>query len=154
MKLEQEIKQKKFKDEYQKASVNIPFTYFWVQDKLRDRLKPHDISLQQFNILRILRGQYPNPATINILKERMLDKSSDASRLVERLRIKGYIERMVSTKDRRSVDIRISETGLSMLATIDEDFWKYEAVFEVLTNDEVRVLNELLDKLRSPADVG
>src|SRR5688500_16480790 len=105
MKLEEEIQQSRFRNEYHKVAINITFTHFWLMDQMRQMLKPYGISMQQFNILRILRGQHPKPATINLLKERMLDKSSDASRLVERLKKKGLVERVTCEKDRRSVDI-------------------------------------------------
>jgi DNA-binding MarR family transcriptional regulator len=148
MRLEEEIQQKKFRNAYAKAIVNITYTHFWLQDQLRKHLKPHDISSQQFNILRILRGQHPKPATINLLKERMLDKSSDASRLVERLRKKGLIDRLVCSKDRRSVDIIITEKGLNLLAELDNMNEKMDSVFSALTEEEAEQLNELLDKLR------
>ncbi|WP_245598568.1 MarR family transcriptional regulator [Sporocytophaga myxococcoides] len=101
MRLEDEIKQKEFRNEFQKTAVNIIFTFNWLDARTRNFMKDYDLTPQQFNILRILRGQYPNPSTINLLKERMLDKMSDASRLVERLRIKELLERSPSSEDRR-----------------------------------------------------
>ena len=101
MKLEEEIAQQKFAGEQQKAMINLLFTYHWAVSKMKSDFKPYDITMQQFNILRILRGQMPNPCTINILKERMLDKMCDASRMVDRLLQKGFIERCVNKKDRR-----------------------------------------------------
>src|ERR1700720_688188 len=111
MQLEQEIKQEKFKTEDEKLTVNLIFTHYWLLDKLKDRLRPYGISMQQYNVLRILRGQGSNPASINLLKERMLDKSSDASRLVERLRLKELVDRIICPNDRRAVEIRISTKG-------------------------------------------
>jgi len=93
MKLESEIKQKKFKDEYHKLAVNIIYTHGWLNSHQTEILNKQGLTPQQYNILRILRGRYPEPATVNMLKERMLDKMSDVSRLVERLRIKKLIER-------------------------------------------------------------
>lgn len=148
MKLEDEIKQAKFKSVYAKLAVNISYTHFWVQDQLRQKLKVHQISLQQFNILRILRGQHPKPATINLLKERMLDKSSDASRLVERLRKKGLIERMICEEDRRSVNIVITDKGLQLLTNLESIDEMHSKIFSALSEEEVTQLNELLDKLR------
>jgi DNA-binding MarR family transcriptional regulator len=148
MKLEDEIKQSKFKSVFTKATVNISYTHFWLQEKMRQLLKTHGISLQQFNILRILRGQHPKPATINLLKERMLDKSSDASRLVERLRKKNLIERLVCEEDRRSVNIVITEKGLQLLSKLEtiDDYLRDS--LSALTEEEAEQLNSLLDKLR------
>ena len=111
MKLEQEIKQPKFRNEYHKLAVNVLYTNGWLVNLYSSLFSKHDITSNQYNILRILRGQYPNPVTINLLKERMLDKMSDASRLVERLRRKGFVKRDLSSKDRRCVDVFITEKG-------------------------------------------
>lgn len=148
MRLEDEIKQKEFKNEFQKTGVNIIFTFNWLDSRTRSFLKNYDLTPQQYNILRILRGQYPNPSTINLLKERMLDKMSDASRLVERLRVKELLERNPSSEDRRSVNILISQKGLDLLAEIDKNFHEYEKVFNSLTVEDATILNQLLDKLR------
>jgi len=148
MQLEQEIKQEKFKTEEEKLTVNLIFTYYWLLDRLKDRLRPYGISMQQYNVLRILRGQGEKPASINLLKERMLDKSSDASRLVERLRIKGLVDRIICPMDRRAVEIRISNKGLELLTNIDKEDLKSKEIFESLKPEGVRKLNDLLDELR------
>jgi len=148
MHLEQEIKQEKFTSPDQKLTVNLIFTYYWFVDKMKGRLRPHDISMQQYNILRILRGQGNNPASINLLKERMLDKSSDASRLVERLRVKGLVDRIICPMDRRAVEIRISEKGLDILKKIDFEDTQLQEISQSLNPEEVLKLNDLLDKLR------
>lgn len=147
MQLDKEIKSK-FENEYQKVVVNVIYTYGWVTSILKKRLEKYAITLQQFNILRILRGQYPNPATINLLKERMLDKMSDTSRIVDRLVQKGLVTRAVSRRDRRAVDIIISEQGLELLKHLDPDITPDALLMENLTENEARQLNELLDKLR------
>jgi DNA-binding MarR family transcriptional regulator len=148
MRLEDEIKQKEFKNEYAKSLVNIIYTFNWVDSHTRDFLKKFSITPQQFNILRILRGQQPNPATINLLKERMLDKMCDASRMVERLKTKNLVERQVCEKDRRAVDIIITKKGLDLLTKIDKEMPDYEKIMQNLTTAEVKQLNQLLDKLR------
>jgi len=148
MHLEDEIKQEKFASPEQKLNVNLIFTYYWLVDKLKNRLLPYDISMQQFNILRILRGQGNNPATINLLKDRMLDKSSDASRLVERLRLKGLVERIICPQDRRSVEIRISAKGLDLLKRIDAEEDQFTVLSNEMSKSEIGQLNELLDKMR------
>ena len=148
MKLEEEIAQHQFAGEQQKAMINLLFTYHWAVSKMKSDFKPYDITMQQFNILRILRGQMPNPCTVNILKERMLDKMCDASRMVDRLLQKGFIERCVNKKDRRAVDIKISNEGLALLAKFDE-ITDPNKLFSALTDLEAKTLNQLLDKVRS-----
>lgn len=147
MELEKEIAQKSFKSERHKAMVNLIYTYYWANNLTRSDFTDYDITPQQYNILRILRGQYPNPSTINLLKERMLDKMCDASRMVDRLKQKDLIERCVNKKDRRSVDIVISQKGLDLLSKIDTEV-DQERVTKNLTEDEAKQLNALLDKLR------
>lgn len=148
MKLEQEIRQESFRNEYHKLAVNIYYTHFWVQEHLRKQLKPYNISLQQYNILRILRGQLPKPASINLLKERMLDKSSDTSRLIERLRLKGLVKRAVSAHDRRSVDIVITQKGLDILSAIANAESTLDDAMRNISEEKARLLNELLDEVR------
>jgi DNA-binding MarR family transcriptional regulator len=148
MRLEDEIKQKEFKNEYAKSVVNIIYTFNWVDAQTKDFLKKFDITSQQFNILRILRGQQPNPATINLLKERMLDKMCDASRMVDRLKSKSLVERQICEKDRRAVDIIITKKGLDLLSKIDKEMSDYEKVMQNLNPTEIKQLNNLLDKLR------
>lgn len=148
MKLEQEIKQPKFRNEYHKLAVNVLYTNGWLVNLYSNLFSKHDITSNQYNILRILRGQYPNPATVNLLKERMLDKMSDASRLVERLRIKGFIKRDLSSKDRRCVDVIITDKGLHLLKEIDKLNDKHDSFLKNLSESEAKKLNNLLDKLR------
>ncbi len=148
MELEKEIQSNKFEDNYHKAVVNISYTFSWLSTILRARLEKHKITHQQFNILRILRGQYPNPATVNLLKERMIDKMCDASRIVDRLVQKALVTRCTNSKDRRAVDIRISDEGLKVLAMIDQELKMSDILNCNITNEEAQVLCTLLDKLR------
>jgi DNA-binding MarR family transcriptional regulator len=111
-------------------------------------IKPFGLTVQQFNILRILRGQHPKPATVKLLKERMLDKMSDASRLVEKLRSKGFVDRKLCDKDRRNVDVIITKEGLELLKKIDEKEKDAEDLLKNLKNEELDILNDLLDKIR------
>lgn len=149
MKIEDEIFQGKFKNKNHKVLINIFYTFNWLYERQLNILKPFDLTIQQFNILRILRGQYPNPATIKLLKERMLDKMSDASRLVEKLRSKGFLERRICDTDRRNVDVLITEEGLNLLEQIDEKDKEFDRLVENLESDEIDKLNNLLDKIRS-----
>ncbi len=147
MELEKEIFQKNFKSEQQKAMINLIYTYHWANNNARQEFLPYDITMQQFNILRILRGQYPNPSSINLLRERMLDKMCDASRMVDRLKQKELIERCVNKKDKRSVDILISQKGLDLLEKIDKEI-NIDGSTSNLTIEEAKTLNMLLDKMR------
>lgn len=148
MQIGEEIQSNKFEDNYHKAVINITYTYGWLSNTLRCRFEKHNLTQQQFNVLRILRGQYPNPATINMIKERMLDKMSDASRIVDRLIQKGLVSRCTNNKDRRAVDIRISEAGLETLSKMDEEFKTSDMLKNNLTEEEAGKLSDLLDKLR------
>ena len=149
MKLEDEIKQgKAFTNEYSKIIVNLIYTYNWLESTTKAFFTKYDLTSQQYNILRILRGQHPSPATINLLRERMLDKMCDASRLVERLRIKGLVERNQSLEDKRAVDIVITQKGLELLSSIAGNMPEYESILQTLTLEEAESLNTLLDKLR------
>ena len=148
MKIEQEIQQKSFKSEYQKLLINLLFTHGWVMSHQKKLFEDYDITTTQFNILRILRGQHPDPVSINILKERMLDKMSDTSRLVERLRIKGFVDRKVCDDDRRKSEVRITEEGMKLLSKLDYVDDKYMEIFSAVNENEAKTLNNLLDKLR------
>jgi DNA-binding MarR family transcriptional regulator len=148
MKLEDEIKQKKFKDEYEKLVVNLIFTGNWMNLMNAKNLKPHGLTLPQFNVLRILRGQHPNPATVNLLIERMLDKSSNASRIVDKLLKKNLVVRKICKKDRRSVDVMITEKGLALLKLIDDKNKDWQKNYKSLNLEEAKKLNYLLDKIR------
>ncbi len=148
MRIDDEIQSSKFEDNYHKAVVNIAYTEGWLNNTLRCHFEKYNLTNQQFNILRILRGQYPKPATVNLLKERMIDKMSDASRIVDRLVQKEMITRCTNNKDRRAVDIRISEKGLEVLAAMDVEFKTKDFLKNNLTSEEAGQLSDLLDKLR------
>ena len=148
MELEKEIKQKKFKNQYEKLTVNLMFTNSWLNSIQNKLFKPYGLSPQQYNVLRILRGQNPEPASVNLIMDRMLDKTSNASRLVEKLRQKGLIDRKPCKNDRRQVDIFITDNGLELLAEIDVNFSGFEKNFHTLTETEAQTINDLLDKLR------
>jgi len=148
MQLSKEIKTSKFENPFQQALVNLIFTYHWSSQQVKDVLTPFDITQQQYNVMRILRGQYPSPSTINLIKSRILDKMSDTSRIVDRLIQKGYVEKSTNNYDKRAVDIIISDKGLSLLKKMDKevDFSKFIA--PNITLEEAEQLNILLDKMR------
>ena len=148
MELENEIASNKFEDNIHKSVVNVIYTYGWVTNLIRQHLDKYNITMQQFNILRILRGQHPEPATVNLLKDRMLDKMSDASRIVERLVQKGLVSRCTNLKDRRAVDIKISPQGLEILQKLDTEMITKDLIKGTLTDKEAGLLSGLLDKMR------
>jgi len=148
MRLEEEIVQQNFDSDYHKAAVNIIYTSNWLTDIHSKTIKPYNITIQQFNILRILRGQYPKVVNLKLIKRRMLDKMSDVSRLIERLREKELVERKICPSDRRHMDVIITEKGLNLLNKLDEDIAKINSLFDTLNQEEVNTLNKLLDKLR------
>ena len=149
MKLEEEIAQQKFAGEQQKAMINLLFTYHWAVSKMKSDFKPYDITMQQFNILRILRGQMPNPCTVNILKERMLDKMSNASRLVDKLLEKKLVLRRECPQDRRAVDILILPAGLDLLKEVDQVQQDWGKHFDALGVKRLEEMNQLLDEFRT-----
>lgn len=148
MELEKEINQKKFRNESHKLMVNIIYTFNWLNGQQSDFLKPFDITYQQFNVLRILRGQQMQPASIKLIRERMLDKMSDASRIVEKLRMKGLVERHICQHDRRSCQVFITQKGMDLLSEIDTSEGRQTDLMIALSEKEKVELNLLLDKLR------
>jgi DNA-binding MarR family transcriptional regulator len=148
MELEKEIGQKKFRNEIHKLAVNLVYTFNWLNAMNIALLKPYDVTGQQFNVLRILRGQHPEPVNIKLIRERMLDKMSDASRIVEKLRLKGFVERNISSCDRRACDVKITAKGLKLLSDIDNIDHLFEKNLSALNETEMKELNRLLDKLR------
>lgn len=148
MKLEDEIFNKVFDSNYHKLVVNVLFTSSWMTNKLKNELDNYNITTQQFNVLRILRGQHPNPSSVNLIKERMLDKMCDASRILVRLQEKKLLTRISNIEDRRSVDIHITEKGLDLLQLINVELAIKTSLSENIDDQEARQLNDLLDKLR------
>ena len=147
MKIEEEIRQSKFKNAHHKAMINLIFTSNWLTTKQSEQLKPHGITGQQFNILRILKGQYPQSISATSIKTRMLDKNSDISRLLDRMEAKGLIEKKVSANDKRAFDVTISTYGLDVLNEVDKN-QKDTDGFLSLTETEAAQLSDLLDKCR------
>lgn len=148
MELEKEINQKKFRSESHKLMVNIIYTFNWLNGQHSDFLKPYGVTYQQFNVLRILRGQQMQPASIKLIRERMLDKMSDASRIVEKLRTKGLVDRHICQHDRRSCQVFITQKGMDLLSDIDSNENQQSGTMNALSEPEKQQLNLLLDKLR------
>jgi DNA-binding MarR family transcriptional regulator len=148
MGLEKDIQQYSFSGQNQKAVINLIYTYHWVTERIKNILLEEDITLQQYNILRILRGSDPRPLSTLMIRERMLDKMSDTSRIVDRLLLKKLVSKRLCNTDTRLVDVSITKEGKAMLQRIDERDSEMRKVMEMLNEDELITLNKLLDKLR------
>ena len=149
MEIEKEISQKKpFRSEFQKATINLIFTHNWLSTHLKNFLKPFEITLQQYNVLRILRGAN-EPLSTSDIRERMIEKMADTSRLVERLSTKGWVNRVACCDDKRLVDITISENGLKFIKQLDSFDQYIENIYGNISSSEAENLNQILDKLRS-----
>lgn len=150
MRLEDEIKQPTFQSDAQKAYLNVMYTAGWLALRQATAFKPYGLTLPQFNVLRILRGQHPKPATVALLIERMLDKTSNASRIVDKLEEKKLVTRTICPANRRAVDICITESGLRLLRQMEDDQVVGPVVYgaDRLGEAELRQLNQLLDKMR------
>jgi DNA-binding MarR family transcriptional regulator len=148
MRIEEEIRQKKFRNSHQRVAINILFTAGWLGTMMARQLRPYGITQQQYNVLRILRGQNPEPASVGLIQERMIDRSSNASRLVDKLHDKGLAIRKTCKKDRRQVDILITQKGLDLLAQLDESQDMDLNSPIKLSDTEADQLSNLLDKLR------
>lgn len=148
MRLEEEI-QSKFRNEYNKAFVNIYYTNSILHNQFTNLIKEFGLTATQFNVLRILRGQHPKAISNRNIKERMVEKNSDVSRIIDRLLKKELIERTASAADRRRKDIRISQTGLELLASMDHCVEQLDQMLSNLNEEEITQLNFLLDKIRN-----
>jgi DNA-binding MarR family transcriptional regulator len=147
MSLEKDIYQQNFRNERHKAIVNLIYTFNWVRDRMQDILSSQDLTMQQYNILRILRGAGQPLSTLQI-RERMLDKMSDTSRIVDRLILKELVEKKVCSRDKRLVDVVITHKGLQMLQMMDEQDHKMDSLLSNLSEEEAGHLNTLLDGIR------
>ena len=148
MGIEQDISQAKFRNEYQKATINLIYTFNWMNERIKTMLDQYDITPQQFNILRILRGAGKPISTLQI-RQRMLDKMSDTSRIVDRLIKKELVKKVTCEGDRRLVDVTISDAGLDLLERIDSHQDEMDSVFKNLDEEQAITLNNLLDKIRN-----
>jgi DNA-binding MarR family transcriptional regulator len=150
MKIEEAIKQQRgFRNVYHKATVNLLYTHSHVFNRQKDFFKQFDITPQQYNVLRILKGQYPKTISTSDIRDRMLDKYSDTSRIVDRMVTAQLLERKTCPSDKRLVDVLISEKGLALLEKIDNAANPIDNMFSShLTEHEAEMLNDLLDKLR------
>ncbi|MFN5480175.1 MAG: MarR family winged helix-turn-helix transcriptional regulator [Chitinophagaceae bacterium] len=149
MGIEKDIQQQHFQSESQKAIVNLVYTYHWITEKIKTMLSQDGITMQQFNILRILRGSDPQPLSTLTIRERMLDKMSDTSRIVDRLVLKGWVIKRTCASDKRLVDVSITKEGKRLLEKIDKRMDEMNVVVSSLSQQDLKRLNELLDQMRS-----
>lgn len=148
MSLEDEIKGR-FRNEYHKGLINLTYTYKQLSYEFLQSLKKHGIAEQQYNVLRILRGfRSEAPLSIGFIKERMLDRDSDVSRIVDRLYEKGLVTRVEDQADRRRKSVAITQKGLDLLDAMFPCEQKADTLLSNLTLEEIRELNRLLDKIR------
>jgi len=148
MNIKEAIQQKRpFRNNYQQVLVNLLYTHNWVTDQLRQYLKPYGVTMKQYNVLRILKGA-GEPITTSIIRERLLDKMSDASRMVDRLHQRGLVVRSTCATDKRLVDVTLSAEGEALLQNMKDIEQEMDAIFEHLDEKDSALLSELLDKLR------
>lgn len=148
--IEELLKTKPFTDPYQKAFLNVMYTGVWLQHKVSQSLKPHDLTEPQFNVLRILRGQ--NGCSMNLyeIQNRMIQKMSNVSRLIDKLLAKGLVERVECKDNRRRVDISITKAGLEMLLHIEPDIQKlYDELKSNISSEQAQAINDVLDEMRN-----
>jgi len=148
MSIETDIKQKKFRSPYQRLALNLVYTTNWLEYKQLEIFKEYDITSQQYNVLRILRGQKSVPIKVSEITERMLDKNSNTSRLVDKLLAKNLAERKSCPNDRRAVDVVITKQGLDLLVKLDPFVEEWENRFNIISPEDAERISALLDKLR------
>lgn len=149
MKIEQAIKQSKFESPFQKAVINVIYTANWLRDQQTELFKQHDILPQHYNVLRIVNGKHPKSVSPGDIKEVMLDKGNDVTRLVDKLVKMGFLKRSLCEENRRKIDINLTEKGLKFLKELNEPMRKqYLNMKKVLSEKEAETISNLLDKLR------
>ncbi|MFT3902436.1 MAG: MarR family transcriptional regulator [Niabella sp.] len=150
MTIEDVIKQTRFKNNYHKLALNLMYTVNWLEAHLKEIFKEEGITNQQYNILRILRGSMPTPLSTLQIRERMMDKMSDTSRIVDRLVIKKLVSKKTCPNDNRLVDIRITEKGLTLLSKLDNIENRIAELFGNLSEKEALIVSDYLDRLHEP----
>ncbi len=151
MGIEKDIKQTNFRNEYQKLGINLLYTANWLNENVGKFLEQEEITQQQYNILRILRGSEVPLSTLQI-RERMLDKMSDTSRIVDRLIVKELVAKSTCPTDKRLVDITLTDKGHALVEKLDQLNDQIDGLLKGVTENEAKTINEILDKLRSSAE--
>lgn len=148
MGIEQVIKQPKFKDGYQKAMINLFYTSNYFRDAHLKVFSRYDIQGQHFNILRILRGKYPEPVSPGYIKDVMLDKGRDLTRLIDKLHTVGWVDRGICPDNKRKMNIKLTDLGFKVVEEISNEVQKLDIKLKTLSEDEYQLLSSLLDKMR------
>jgi len=149
MTLDEQLVEGKFQNDHHQTRVNILYTGYWLSQRMTDQLKPYDISLQQLNVLRILRGQKSEPISTLEIKEKMIIGNADASRLVDKLCAKGLIWKRPCPHDGRKIQVFIGDNGLALLQKLDNEMSVIDEITDNLNTKELRALNQILNKLRA-----
>ena len=152
MGIDKDIQQSKFRNARQKAAINLIYTLGWMKEKTKVIFDTEGITSQQFNILRILRGSFPKPLSTLQIRERMLEKMSDTSRIVDRLIAKGLVKKITCKNDRRLVDVIITDKGKTMLERLDNRQDEIDDVLSKLSEKDANILSDLLDKIRDAGE--
>jgi len=151
MSIEKDIKQKSFKNVYEKVAVNLMYTDSWLLNHYSQLLKSYNLSDKQYFVLKILLESSPNPVSVNFIIERMLNKMSNGSRLVDKLIEKGLVLKVRSKTDKRSMDVAITDKGLLLIDELDQKVAEWERNYSRLSKDEINNLHDLLNKMRKSA---
>lgn len=150
MKIEDVIKSTVSIDDSKKVILNIIYTQSVIGEKFAEVLKPYELSSEQYNVLRILRGQKGNPANMCVIQERMIAKNSNTTRLIDKLLLKELVTREVCPDNRRKIEVQITPKGLELLLELDPKVIEHEELFaNNLTKEELSQLNHLLEKFRN-----
>lgn len=147
MGIEKDIQQTNFRNEYQKLGINLMYTASWLNERIGRFLMQEDITQQQYNILRILRGSEVPLSTLQI-RERMLDKMSDTSRIVDRLIVKELVQKSACKADKRLVDITLTQKGLELVTRLDQFNDQIDSILQGVSKEDAAIVNQILDKLR------
>jgi DNA-binding MarR family transcriptional regulator len=148
VKIEDEVQTKGFQNEFHKAQVNIIFSAWWLKNRMLPNLKKHGLSLEQFNVLRIIRGQKNKPVCVKDITARMLERNSNTTRIIDKLEAKALVIRKPSPQDKRELHISLTEQGTALLRKMDLEWAQDDPVKIGLNEVEAGILNTLLDKLR------
>ena len=149
MKLEQAIQSNKFKNETQKAALNVLYTAWWLKTSMSKGLKEFGLTHEQYNVLRILKGKYPEQICVRDIACRMIEKNSNVPRIVDRLEIKKLVKRTTSQLDKRETVITLTQAGILILEASTKSIDLNMETLSVLTETESAQLNKLLEKMRS-----
>ncbi len=148
VKIENEVQTKGFQNEFHKAQVNIIFTGWWLKNRMLPFLRSHGLSHEQFNVLRIIRGRKNKAVCVKDITARMLERSSNTTRIIDKLEVKQLVARRQSQQDKRELHIVLTEQGTALLKKIDQEWMEGDPVRIGLNEVEAGILNTLLDKLR------